>query len=210
MRRTYDKRRSQSCIDGWSNIGARSRRGPSSIGEKQPASSYGTRKQSDVDSKRNHIDSNAYRSKEIARAQQKPIPHTTKNFVEEIGGKPRSFVDEIKQLTHQVEREIGHNSVRIDSSTGHNQKASLKLKLSQQHRSQNQESAAASICGPDNNYMERVGNENYLSAEKNTSNLQNNGSKKSAHAASAASGKQRSQSKRTSSQLQKFIEKKKK
>lgn len=53
----------------------------------------------------------------MAKAPPRAIPHTTKNFVEEMGGKPRSFVDEIKRLTHQVEREIGHSSVRHDSGS---------------------------------------------------------------------------------------------
>ena len=40
---------------------------------------------------------------------KKQIPNTTTNT---FGGKPRSFVDEIKLLTQQVEKEISQESVR--------------------------------------------------------------------------------------------------
>ena len=46
-----------------------------------------------------------------ALLRQKPMPHTTTNRVNKAG-KPRSFVDEINQLTHLVEKEIGHDQMK--------------------------------------------------------------------------------------------------
>ena len=100
-----NKRRSQSCIDGQNLRGRRKRQ--SSSGER-PAydimdimmnDSHGGRWPLEGANKpkmKDQAQGKRTVPKDMMKPPQKPIPHTTKNFVEEMGEKPRSFVDEIK------------------------------------------------------------------------------------------------------------------
>ena len=116
----------------------------------------------------------------------KPVPLTTTN-VGSKQAKPRSFVDEINQLTHMVEKELGREPRQFQRHTN-------KLNSSCLQKSKQAARVAAKLneTAPDSNYHDKTALSAQLLGAANMSGFQSKKSKKA-----------------PSQKLQKFIERKK-